>query len=153
MTFVKRQSGIQGVVSSQTSICPPTGPFTSICPWPARELTAGCVDRRMVREGPCGHLDCPKPDDDGGQWYCLPANHGQSMTPGATCVCKRPACRRHFGMLPPIQKPGRKKAAASEPPQLTGNEARMPAKYILSSIHDIIGCRCAPARPSPPAAR
>ena len=109
----------------------------------------------MVREGPCGHLDCPKPDDDGGQWYCLPANHGQSMTPGATCVCKRPACRRHFGMLPPIQKPGRKTAAAADagPPKLTGNEARMPAKYILDTIHDIIGCRCAPARPSPPAVR
>ena len=131
MTFVKRRSGIQGVVSSDTSISVNACTCALRSLRAARELTAGCVDRRMVREGPCGHLDCPKPDDDGGQWYCLPANHGQSMTPGATCVCKRPACRRHFGMLPPIQKPGRKKAAAADagPPQLTGNEARMPAKY------------------------
>lgn len=62
-------------------------------------ITAGSMSRARSRGPPCGHLACPHPDDSGGQWYCLPRDHGKCATPGASSVCKRPVCRRHFGML------------------------------------------------------
>ena len=105
-------------------------------------ITAGSMSRARSRGPPCGHLACPHPDDSGGQWYCLPRDHGKCATPGASSVCKRPVCRRHFGMLGEKGKPGRKKAGVSDA-KVAGNEQTMPANYILKKVHDIVGCRCA----------
>ena len=70
---------------------------------PVDLVCAPCALRQiMPRQGPCAHKQCPKPHESSGQWHWLPEGWDPSdIRSGATCVCKKAGCLRHFEMREP----------------------------------------------------
>ena len=103
----------------------------------------------MPREGPCAHLECPTPDESGGQWQNLPPGVDQAQVrAGARCVCKKRGCRRAFNMLPPPKPPGRKRKA--DDASSTSSGSGVADSWSIYKLYKVVGARCA-ARTCPPA--
>ena len=92
--------------------------------------------------GPCGHPSCPTPDYNGGQWFKIKNLKVAEVRDGAICVCKKPDCRRYFGMMPEKQQPGRKRQAVLPLPAAADG---VQDHWELKRIKSILGFRCAPA--------
>ena len=102
------------------------------------EAEADEAERSERNRGPCGHPWCPTPECDGGQWYKIKNLTKQKVRDGAICVCKKPDCRRYFGMQPPKQPPGRKRQAVAQPAAAEGVQDH----WELMKIKSILGFRC-----------
>ena len=121
---------------------------------PVDLVCAPCALRQiMPRQGPCAHKQCPKPYESSGQWHWLPEGWDPSdIRSGATCVCKKAGCLRHFEMREPKKKPGRKRSrSADSPPGAVEAPGRddpcMPARYTVREVTEIWGLRCAAVDP------
>ena len=101
-------------------------------------------------DGPCVCPACPAPENSSGQWQLVPEAFASvhALAEGAA-VCKKADCRRWCGIVPPKQKPGRKRQAvggggSSVAAGVAVDEAQeLPRPPFLRSIDEVWGVRCA----------
>ena len=100
----------------------------------------------MPLEGPCANPDCPAPDNASGQFQLLPeafcVKHGLDA---GSMTCKKADCLRWGGLKAPKQKPGRKRAAACLPGDVSPvgvPVSEVPCPPIIASVEEIWGVRC-----------
>ena len=98
------------------------------------------------RIGPCANPTCTAPQRSAGQWTCIPSGFPDEKTRhGATCLCKKGACRRYFGLAPPLKKPGRKSSQLLDEPEASQQDSDcLPPPFKLAKIDELWGHRCQP---------
>ena len=98
-----------------------------------------------TRQGPCGNPDCTDPTKPAGQWTLIPTGFTDKTRDGATCLCKKGACRRHYGLAPPLKKPGRKSSQLLDAPEASQQDSDcLPPPFTLAKIDELWGHRCQP---------
>ena len=102
----------------------------------------------MPRDGPCRVPGCAQPETDGGQWVYIPEAYciENDLTFREACTCKRPACQRVCGKMPPMQPPGRKRKGSPASPVTVASqleEQALPRPPTVVTIDEVWADRCA----------
>ena len=102
----------------------------------------------MPRDGPCRVPGCAQPETDGGQWVYIPEAYciENDLTFREACTCKRPACQRACGKMPPMQPPGRKRKGSPASPVTVASqleEQALPRPPTVVTIDEVWADRCA----------
>ena len=100
--------------------------------------------RMSERRGPCGNLECSDMDNSSGQWTFIPVSFTGAIREGATCSCKKAACRRYFKLgTTGVKRPqGNELSGVVWGEQLPQGEVPIP--YSIQSIKEIWGVRQLP---------